>query len=285
MKLFLPDVTLVLIDTIAEELADLAVRDTLELIAPDDVLIFTDNPEKFRERNSVVEIPELTSTTLYNQFLWWEVPKYISTSHMLVIQWDGWVISPEAWTDNFLNYDYIGAFWPWHRTNRVGNGGFSLRSTELMLWLAKNPHRYQPGALEDDALCRQYQQHLSVGSTVFGGLGFKWAPEELAKKFSHEHPITIFPTFPTISFGFHDVRNWTRLLNRDSLSIRLEICDKSPYISQKREYQELKQALSFFNQAEMARALSTDLQKIADEVFKDQPDPNQLDPDHPFPRR
>ena len=35
---------------------------------------------------------------------------------------------PEAWTDDFFNYDYIGATWD---DGVVGNGGFSWRSRKL----------------------------------------------------------------------------------------------------------------------------------------------------------
>ncbi len=236
-KLSLPNVTLVLIDTIAQELSNLAVNNTLNLISPGRTLIFTSHPEKFRERESVVKIETFTSTTDYNQFLWWKVPKYIKTSHILTIQWDGWVTNPKAWKPEFLYFDYIGALWPWHKNYRVGNGGFSLRSTELMLWLSKK--HYQPGTHEDDILCRTYRRELQEYHPSQRPL-FEWAPEVLAKQFSHEHPIE---KTPISSFGFHDCRNWPRALSPSSLSIRLEICDQNPYISQKKEYKELQQAL------------------------------------------
>ena len=34
------------------------------------------------------------------------------TSHVLVTQWDGFVLDAGAWTDDFLAYDYVGAVWP-----------------------------------------------------------------------------------------------------------------------------------------------------------------------------
>src|SRR6266404_1315196 len=239
-KLSLPNVTLVLIDTIAQELSNLAVNNTLNLISPGRTLIFTSHPEKFRERESVVKIETFTSTTDYNQFLLWKVPKYIKTSHILTIQWDGWVTNPKAWKPEFLYFDYIGALWPWHKNYRAGNGGFSLRSTELMRWLAKK--HYQPGTLEDDVLCRTYRKELQEYHPSQHPV-FEWASEALAKQFSHEHPITSVKFNPQ-PFGFHDCRNWPSVLDHSSLLSRLEICDKSPYISQKKEYQDLKQSLA-----------------------------------------
>lgn len=241
MPLSLPNITLVLIDTIAEELANEAINDTLERVKPKEIRIFTGQPRKFRERESTIKVDThnmVNSLQSYNRFLWWEVPKYITTSHMLIIQWDGWVINPEAWTEEFLSFDYIGALWPWHKENRVGNGGFSLRSTELMQYLSKK--HYQPGTHEDDVLCRTYKNELlDLGC-------FSWAPEELAKKFSCEHPIITDPTgYYFKSFGFHDCRNWPAFLNPTQLAIRLDLCDRNPYISQKKEYKELKRQLEW----------------------------------------
>ena len=50
-----------------------------------------------------------------------EAPK---TSHALMIQFDGYVLSGDRFSDNFLSYDYIGAPWPHYQSHKVGNGGF-----------------------------------------------------------------------------------------------------------------------------------------------------------------
>ena len=67
------------------------------------------------------------------------LPHHIESDYILVIQYDSGIINSDAWTDEFLNYDYIGA--PWKELDhlrdffgnnvRVGNGGFSLRSARL----------------------------------------------------------------------------------------------------------------------------------------------------------
>lgn len=36
---------------------------------------------------------------------------YIETPHVLVVQYDGFILNPDAWTDEFLEYDYVGAPW------------------------------------------------------------------------------------------------------------------------------------------------------------------------------
>lgn len=125
----------------------------------------------------------------YSTFVVKELYKHFETDFVLVIQWDGYVINPGAWTDEFLQYDYIGA--PWHfRTDfKVGNGGFSLRSKKLMTLLATSPEitRLHP---EDDTTAIIYRQFLI-------DRGIKFAPLELARKFSTENEPY------RASFGFH----------------------------------------------------------------------------------
>jgi hypothetical protein len=104
--------------------------------------------------------------------------KYIETTHLLNIQWDGFVVRPSAWDPEFLKYDYIGAPWKVHphhhwppfpdvtENNRVGNGGFSLRSKKLMEFMSirfnnllkgkkyHDPKYYHP---EDCLICRTFR--------------------------------------------------------------------------------------------------------------------------------
>ena len=53
-------------------------------------------------------IPEIRSLKDYNKivFLSFQSTK---TSHALMIQYDGYVLSGDRFSENFLSYDYIGA--------------------------------------------------------------------------------------------------------------------------------------------------------------------------------
>jgi len=134
-------------------------------------------------------IPHIGTKEDYSKFVVKELYKYFETDYVLIVQWDGYVLNPKAWTDEFLQYDYIGA--PWHfRTDiKVGNGGFSLRSKKLMTLLATSPEitRLHP---EDDTTTIIYRQFLI-------DKGIKFAPVELAYKFSVEHEPYVG------SFGYH----------------------------------------------------------------------------------
>jgi hypothetical protein len=106
------------------------------------------------------------------------------------------------WHDFFLVNDYIGATWPWrpHGQN-VGNGGFSLRSRQLLDALRDNEIQ---GEIEDTVICQDYRQLLEAK-------GIKFAPTELANKFSIEHRY-IQPTF-----GFHGIWNAVRYFDNTDL--------------------------------------------------------------------
>jgi hypothetical protein len=93
----------------------------------------------------------------YSKFCLTEWYKYIDTTFMLNCHEDGFVVNPTSWTDEFLDYDYIGSPWPnsnlersakrWklvesaynnsNKTYCIGNGGFSLRTKKLMKMVSK----------------------------------------------------------------------------------------------------------------------------------------------------
>lgn len=80
----------------------------------------------------------------YQYFCVKNINKYIETDFAITVQSDGFVHNGSSWTDEFLNYDYIGEPWidkekgiapfPWVKdiSQSVGCGGFSLRSKKLL---------------------------------------------------------------------------------------------------------------------------------------------------------
>src|SRR5688500_18526202 len=52
----------------------------------------------------VIPIPSINSTEEYSKFVLSELDNYFNTSHVLVFQYDGFILNPEAWKDKFLNY-------------------------------------------------------------------------------------------------------------------------------------------------------------------------------------
>jgi len=140
----------------------------------------------------------------YNHFILYKLKDYIKTEFALVVQNDGYVLRPKKWDNAFLDYDYIGAPWPpdVHYTKegvnvRVGNGGFSFRSKKLLGALGEMNLPFTDNGTgyyhEDGIICNYYRKKLE-------DYGIKFAPVEIAAKFSHEIDCKESSLKP---FGFH----------------------------------------------------------------------------------
>jgi ADP-heptose:LPS heptosyltransferase len=90
-----------------------------------------------------------------------------------------------------LQYDYIGSPWLYTDGKNVGNGGFSLRSRLLQIFLA-NDEFINASDPEDQAIGRLYRDYLIKTYSI------KFAPEDLADQFAYELRTPIYDTF-----GFH----------------------------------------------------------------------------------
>ena len=210
MKLALPDVTLICIDTVCHELAVRAIVDSVGHCDFANVIFFTDRDPEYRSVIQWEKIEPIRHVNDYGRILWLEAWRPIKTSHFLVVQWDGWVIDPGMWSPKWLQYDYIGA--PWGNTPRgVGNGGFSLRSIKLAKYVAMHHASLPLRDPEDAALCRMYRGPLEQA-------GFRWAPFNDALDFSFE---CCRRDLNQRHFGFHAFRNWPFVLDKHRLSERL----------------------------------------------------------------
>jgi len=143
-----------------------------------------------------VQISPLRSRDEYSAFILHGLARHIETDFVLLVQWDGYVVNPSAWTDDFLDYDYIGAVWGQHQDAfRVGNGGFSLRSKKLLQATQTIPIEGE-NQNEDELICRKYRPMLESSH------GIRFAPESVAEQFSFE---IAYPR--RMPFGFHGLFN------------------------------------------------------------------------------
>lgn len=188
----LPSVTLCAIDCVNPQLA-LRALDICRLQCNfGDAVFLSDTASQCNlDGCRMVDIPRLGSVAEYSRFVLKELGQYCQTGHVLLVQWDGYIIHPQSWRPEFLEYDYIGAPWGWHQdAHRVGNGGFSLRSRKLLDALRDDEIvELQP---EDEAIGRRYRTLLE------SRYGIRFAPDEVAEAFSYE---TISPRGRP--FGFH----------------------------------------------------------------------------------
>lgn len=142
-------------------------------------------------------IPKIESRDAYSRFMLHDLADHVTTSHVLCVQWDGYVLDASSWDSAFLAYDYIGAPWPHFSDGmQVGNGGFSLRSRRLIDACRALP---VPIEAEDVAICRTHRHLLEAQ-------GFRFAPETLARRFAFERAPRRGD-----EFGFHGAFNMVDL--------------------------------------------------------------------------
>jgi Protein of unknown function (DUF5672) len=247
MKLHLPDVTLVAVDTICHQLAALAVKECADKAKFGAVQVHTDNPGAFQACGldaTFVAVTPFSSLDDVMTYCWYRLPVHIETSHALIVQWDSGIVSPAQWNKKFLEYDYVGAPWGWHGdAYEVGNGGFSLRSCRLMRYVAEHPQDFPLGHPEDDILCRRYRPSLECN-------GFRWAPHDLALQFSFER--TGFSGMGR-HFGYHGIFNWPRVFTIGALQERTVLMLKNRYLNQPKHLIELLHAVQLQSNVQQPR--------------------------------
>lgn len=209
-KVRIRDTTLCCIDCSNYGLAIRALRLSLAGCEFPRTMLLTDRRFDLAPIETVI-IDSIRSLQEYSEFVIRRLFHYVDTEYVLLIQWDGYVVDPGRWSDEFLLFDYVGARWPHEALHipaeqAIGNGGFSLRSRTLLKAL-QDPRiaRIHP---EDEAICLTYRRYLEEQH------GIAFAPSAIADRFSFEHLSPVEPTF-----GFHGQINITRFV--DDAAIRL----------------------------------------------------------------
>ena len=207
----LSNITLVAISSIKIKETINALFISMEGINFGDIKLITHERVPGLSNNIKLELcPKIESSNQYSQFIFSKLNEYIKTEYCLIIQHDGWIIHPEKWDNSWLQYDYIGA--PWADSCfcgsvylcpvtgehiRVGNGGFSLRSKKLL----EIPSKYNLPLTEERGYYHEDDNICLFHRKKFLELGIKYAPIQVAARFSHETPI---PEINGITpFGFH----------------------------------------------------------------------------------
>lgn len=144
------------------------------------------NPKK-------VLVDTIESAEDYNDFCMRRIGGVFETDFALVVQMDSFVANPKAWSDEFFDYDYIGAPWkpplnpafpveyrtPYTQDRLVGNGGFSLRSRRLCEKVSEICEQRPDSEGEDVFICLNSRSRLE-------SMGIRFAPYDVARRFSVE---------------------------------------------------------------------------------------------------
>lgn len=226
-------ITLVCISNINHSLTEFAINKSFQNMRFDKSFILSDKVlsgvqyyhnfhiiDDFIKYKSVDGEPIAWNYDLYNIFLTKNLADCIETDHIINIHYDGFPVNFQYWSDEFLEYDYIGSptFKDWiplaaslkkhdlydlaPNTWYNGGGGFTLRSKKLL------------GALQDSRIdtelsnknferCEDVTISIKFRKLLEQDYGIKFAPMDVSLKFCTEL-LTGLP----YSFGFH---GWTNI--------------------------------------------------------------------------
>lgn len=213
-KLLLPQVTLVAMTSVNVTATIKAMEYSMKGIEFGDAVLITHKkpwnlPKKIRYSHT----SKLTNIDDFNYKMVYELGDHIKTDYALIVHADGFVVHPEMWRDEFLDYDYIGAPWPLPQEGdtttyrdiygnicRVGNSA-GIRSKRLMDFPKKANVPWEGefafGKMwfyEDGFICCKIRHLLEAE-------GMRIAPLEVAKYYSHEKMIPEVQGI--IPFAFH----------------------------------------------------------------------------------
>lgn len=240
-------VTLVSISNVNRELTEFAINKSFETFNFDNTLIMSDGEftgvkyyHNYHDIDSIIQFQDHTGKPVpwdydaYNIFLLKNIADYIHTDHIINIHYDGFCVNNQYWSDEFLEYDYIGSptFRDWtplantlrehdlyDRTPQGwynGGGGFTLRSKKLLRAL-------QDSRIDTVLSNRNFQRCEDVTISVKfreileNDYGIKFAPMDLSLKWCTEL-LTGLP----YSFGFHGWTNTPLFLTEEETIWYLE---------------------------------------------------------------
>lgn len=158
------------------DLAEFALKKTLNSVPYDKVLIFTNknlNLDFVGKENCTkcYNIPDKFNVIDWNIFIAKHLVDYVETDHCIIIQPDGFAVNKQYWRDSYLNYDFIGSPTCIHNPKVYlsfkvlglqedeyncssvfnGAGGFTMRSKKFLL-AAKNFDVGENGNFSEDFL-------------------------------------------------------------------------------------------------------------------------------------
>ena len=195
-KLQLPNVTLAAMTSVNMRATVKALQYSMRGIDFGEVTLISHRKPLFLPKEITWQyIDRLDNINKFNYNMVYELHKYVHCDYALTVHADGFVVNPDQWRDEFLDYDYIGSPWPdphddftYRDINgeliRVGNS-VGIRSKRLLEFPEKAniPFEADHGFFNEDGFICVKNRHLFLEA------GMTYAPLELAVYFGHEHII------------------------------------------------------------------------------------------------
>jgi len=195
-------------------------------------LLFTPNIE-FYDVNKEIEIigiSKIKNISEWGKFVIFELHKYIDSDFIILIHPDGFIVNPQSWSNDFLNYDFIGAPWKLPKDNfsyrdffgniiRVGNS-VSLRSKRILKLpseIGLKWENFDHDFPHEDGFLTVQNRHLLESK------GIQFAPLSIAKYFSKEATIPENKGIETFLFHqwFGENKNYPCFGRKKNLSLRI----------------------------------------------------------------
>lgn len=219
MRLQLPSVTLLCVDCVDVKRAVKVLEHCKTKADFGAVKLLTSIPVDYDH----VRIMPLNSLIAYSVFMLTRVHEYIDTPHFLIVQRDGWVLNPESFDPAWLELDYVAPMFMQY--DKVGSGGFSLRSKKMMQEISETIPFWDGSEKEAQRIQKllNYYEDGVISFTKFIK-PFKIATLEQAARFGQggnrnkKH-------FRETPFGFH--RTWQQI---DFKTGRVDSSDTSKHL-------------------------------------------------------
>lgn len=197
-KLKLPNVTLVAAASIKVYETIKALEYSMrEIEFGEVVLVSHRKPRRLPKEITFKQCEPIDNINKFNFMMVYDLSKYVTKEYALLVHYDGFVVHPEAWQDEFLSYDYIGSPWPIPDIGvenqidaegnivRVGNS-VSLRSRRLLDFPRANNLAWESNPEgdynEDIFICVKNKVRMEKA-------GLRFATLDVAKYFGREHPL------------------------------------------------------------------------------------------------
>ena len=203
----LPNVTFIAVTSIKIKETISALRYSCRGINPAEVVLVTD-ADVSPDGITVYKVPRINNVTEFSKITVYDFSKYVNTNFLFLLQHDGFIINSEKWTDEFLEYDYIGANWSDDNKFFDKNGdiirvgcGCGIRSRKVFslpskLNLPWTPYKNYWPICEDSWICVKNRH-------IFEEHGCTFAPSKLAARFSHESDQNMLVEQGITPFAFH----------------------------------------------------------------------------------
>lgn len=187
------DISLVLVSTGSNSINELKTIEHCQNIFPcEQAIYFTfDKSIKSDKVTIVSNVYGLDKYCGPDFFILSQLPNYIRTPYYLIVSINGFILNPDKWDDEFKKYHYLAGAWELHpydyhpsfqpvaEHNRIGCGGFSLRSRLLGMTVAgifnemskqSSFSPFENWSPEDKYICHKLKPLLESKGFKFGNL-------------------------------------------------------------------------------------------------------------------